>query len=88
MCSEEFDLQEALDRIQNCSFVLFTDTLGNDVQQLAERLRLPLQVAHIRKSSGSWPVNPDELNLARAALEPEMQLVEKLKKNKVVQNNG
>jgi hypothetical protein len=85
MFSETYELQEALDRILNCSYLLFTDSLAEDVADLGQILGLDLYIGHARKSSRDGSLSPDEKRLAEIVLEPELRLFEELRRLRSVQ---
>jgi len=88
MFSDRYDLAEALDMVMNCSCVLFTHTLGQDANKLAQRLKLNLQLEHTRRSSRNLRLSEGDLELAHTALEPELRWYEEVEKQKLALNEG
>jgi len=79
MFSANYDLQEALERIVNCSYLLFTDSLAYDVTDLARILGLDLSIEHTRRSTTYSSLTSPDKRLAEIALEPELRLFEELR---------
>ena len=80
MFSANYDLQEALERIMNCSYLLFTDSLADDVADLARILGLDLHIEHTRRSTRNSSLTSADKRLAEIALEPELRLFEELRR--------
>ncbi|MFN2141256.1 MAG: hypothetical protein ACK2U5_12290, partial [Candidatus Promineifilaceae bacterium] len=80
MFSANYDLQEALERIVNCSYLLFTDSLAYDVTDLARILGLDLHIEHTRRSTRNSSLTSADKRLAEIALEPELRLFEELRR--------
>jgi hypothetical protein len=78
MFSRIGSVDEAADYISGLSFVLRTERLGEDLEQLGQTLRLPLGARTERTSTRSELLSAAEYERLREALEPEYQLLERL----------
>ncbi|GAB5535004.1 MAG: hypothetical protein Rubg2KO_12530 [Rubricoccaceae bacterium] len=77
MFSEALDPLEAARNVLTCHAIFRTETFGDDVRQLAERLNLPLQSCRERAyETASLPApTPDELDHVRSILAPEYEML-------------
>jgi hypothetical protein len=76
--SSRLDLSEAVDRISDCSCVLFTDTFDEGLASLSRRLDLPLVAHRARVSESRSPLSDVQLERLRSRLEPEYELMRRL----------
>lgn len=79
MFSKTLSLDEALENIIKCSHYFFAEDFLMGVQQLSEKLNLPLQPIHVRKTSQRAPITPAEMERLRSIVEPEVKLYERLR---------
>ncbi|MBF0450869.1 MAG: sulfotransferase family 2 domain-containing protein [Candidatus Magnetomorum sp.] len=84
MFSKTFDINEAYDRIQNCSHYFFTEQFSTGLKQLSSKSGISLEVEaiHARKSSNNEiEISDKDKYILRDLLNPEYILLDKLKKN-------
>lgn len=79
MFSENYDVDEATDRILQCSAICFTETFTQDFEQLRRRLHLPLVEQREHSIQHSIHITDRELDYARDALRAEYKLIENIK---------
>lgn len=72
MFSEDHDLDTALENLDRCQAVLFTETLSTDLPALGERLLLPLNSRHTRRGLSESSLRPNDLELLRERIRPEI----------------
>ncbi|MEO1093936.1 MAG: sulfotransferase family 2 domain-containing protein [Cyanobacteria bacterium J06638_28] len=80
MFSETYDIDEATERIVQCSAVCFTETFSSDLAHLSQRLKLSLVENRDRSFKQAVEISASDLALARDALADEFQLIEQVKK--------
>ena len=76
--STRFDITEAVDRIGECSHVMFTEDFAAGLATLARRLDLPLQPYRARTTSRRSTLTDAQRDELRHRLEPEYRLLEAL----------
>ena len=81
MFSENYVIDEALDRALQCSAILFTDQFGDGIRQLTHRLGLPLQEKHERRFGQGFQLQLtySEQNRLNNLLEDETTFVNQLR---------
>lgn len=79
MFSRSYSVDEAYERIINCSHYLLSDDFAHGVDTLSAKLGIKLEAIHVRKSAIEVTIDPKNLKLLRSMLEEEIQLYEKLK---------
>ena len=80
MFSERLDFAEALKNIQKCTFVMFMDSLSEDVTDLSERLKLPLSLKHLRSSGNEVGISEPAKIRLKKMVEIEFEMVNELKR--------
>ena len=78
MFSPSFDVDEAVERIAQCSHFVLTEALAAGVEELATRLDLPLKALHVRQTAVRHGITEDQLRALRSLLQPECEMLEKL----------
>jgi len=76
MFSAGYDVDEALAGICKCSAVLFTETFGDGMVELADQLSLPLEEKHDRRMNHTTEISDADLSAAREILDPEYRLLD------------
>ena len=76
--SSRLDVSEAVERIAECSLVLFTSAFEEGLEGLGRRLELPLQVRRARVGGSRSLLTDVQLQRLRARLEPEYELLRRL----------
>jgi hypothetical protein len=81
MFSKSFDVNEAYDRIINCSHFFLTENFSQGVELLSQKLEIPLKPVHARKTSNELEENIgyEDIESLKVKLKPEIELYEKLK---------
>lgn len=77
--SAQYDVEEAAQAISGLSAVCFTETFEADVERLARQLGLPLRLGHERRSTPLQQPPQAELERAQALLEPEIELLARVR---------
>ncbi|MEM0980246.1 MAG: sulfotransferase family 2 domain-containing protein [Cyanobacteria bacterium P01_H01_bin.58] len=80
MFSNTYDINEATERIVQCSAVCFTKTFSQDLANLNQHLNLSLTAKRDRAFKQEVEFSASDLVLARNALVDEFQLIEQVKK--------
>lgn len=79
MFSPDFSVTEASDSICTLDCVLFTENLVGGIKEISNKTGLPLIAWHDRKTSFPFQPTDSDLNHLRPLLEPEYELLEKIK---------
>jgi hypothetical protein len=82
MFSKTFDVDEAFDRIVECSHFFFTEDFSRGIEDLSSVLQISLKALHNRKTSKRYTPSKRELDIVLSLLQPEIVLYERLKKYK------
>jgi hypothetical protein len=80
MFSATFDVDEAFERLAECSHVFFTEEYDAGLAELAGKLSLPLAMRRERRSAGRVELSDDDLRPVKALLEPEYELIDRLRR--------
>jgi hypothetical protein len=83
MFSDNYQVDEAVERIAGVSAVGFTETFAHSLASISTCLDLPLAVKHERRFSYSINPNDSELEGARSLLEPEFELLARIRELEV-----
>ena len=78
MFSPNFNINEAQDKILNCSQVIFTERFQQGILELSARLNLPLESVHIRSADLSPLITPKERERLHSLLQPEYDLYQRV----------
>jgi hypothetical protein len=78
MFSQDFSLEEAFERICNCSYFFPTEQFSRGVAEMSTLLGVDLQPIHVRKAQKKYPVTEAEFNRLQELLEPELILYDRL----------
>lgn len=78
MFSARLDVNEAADRLRQCSYILHTEQFEADVSALGRQLNLPLQPRRERVSPPGIDVDDEGLKRLRELLQPEYELLARL----------
>ena len=82
MFSKTYEINEAFDRIQNCSHYFFTEQFSAGLKQLSSKIGISLEAIHARKSSNNgFEISDKEKYILRDLLNPEYILLDKLKQS-------
>jgi hypothetical protein len=76
MFSATFDVDEALECLERCSMVMFSETFPVGLQELAGQLDLALEEKHERRYDVQYELSDEERNKARELLAEEYRLLE------------
>jgi len=88
MFSATFDVNEAVERLRGCSHVFFTEEYEAGLAELADTLGLRLVMRREREAARRVELSADDLRLLRARLEPEYELIARLKSHATVATVG
>lgn len=78
MFSPTYNVDEAYEQVTNCSQWLLTEYFSDGVAKLSEKLQLPLEVIHTRKTSIEVEIEAHSIERLREILAPEYELYNKL----------
>lgn len=78
MFSEKFNIDEAIQRIRNLSYVMFTEQFSDGLKQLEQTLGLSLQYQH-RRSSRKGEISPQSIARLREMLADVYTFIGKVK---------
>jgi hypothetical protein len=76
--SKTFDVSEAVDRIAQCSSILFTEDFAEGLAVLGRRLELPLVARRARVTGTRSSLTDEERERIRSRVEPEYELLRRL----------
>lgn len=79
MFSPSLDPREAADNALSCSMVCFTETFSADLERLGSRLGLDLQQKREKSFVEKTELSQRELQLLRARLEPEYEMIDRVR---------
>jgi len=80
MFSAEYNVDEALENINNLSYWFTMDNFAEKIKEFGKVLGLNLKTRHVMPSHSEFDGMSDELGMLREKLEPEYELWEALKK--------
>lgn len=79
MFSTSFDVDEAFERIVDCSHWFLNERFDEGVRTLSAKLGIPLVGLHVRQSTIDPQITPAEMGELRQRLEPEYRLYDRLR---------
>ena len=79
MFSQNFDIDEAFEKIMGLDFVMLTESFDEGLKKLSSTLDRELLVHREKSYQNKGVVSPEQTERARALLAPEYQLLEKVK---------
>ncbi|WP_081599122.1 sulfotransferase family 2 domain-containing protein [Prochlorothrix hollandica] len=80
MFSKNGQVDEAVDRVLQCSIVCFTESFSEDLGRINQRLQLSLTERRDRSFAGTLDLSPADLAAAREVLAPEFEFIETVQK--------
>jgi hypothetical protein len=78
MFSKSFSIDEAFERIVNCSHFFFTEHFNRGVEVLSEKLKIKLSPVHSRKTAVDITFDPIDIEVLCSMLAPEYELYNRL----------
>ena len=81
MFSKTLNVDEAVANIQNLSYYFLTSEMNEGMAYLIDHLELPLEIYHDRKTSYDYTPTPDEMTILQDRLQPEIDMVERIKES-------
>jgi hypothetical protein len=78
MFSKTFDVDEAVERLHDCSHVFQTENYEESLAELAVKLDLPLKMRRERMSASHYELSSGHRERLRELLEPEYEMIARL----------
>lgn len=78
MFSKKFDVNEACDNIQRCSYFFLLERFADGIKELSEKTGIPLEPLHIRKSKIEISISKIEMERLHEMLSPEIEVWNRL----------
>lgn len=79
MFSREFNVQEAVEKVQSCGFYFFTEQFADGMRSLGDTLSIDLPVMHARPTGRQYDITDSERQRARDVLADEYAMMAALR---------